>query len=76
MTGQLKQWFEEEPWRSGRDLLDKLQAEYPGDYPDGLLRTVQRRLKVWRSEKACALVFTRSSSASPAIAEVALQAID
>ncbi len=76
VTGQLKQWFEEEPWRSGRDLLDKLQAEYPGDYPDGLLRTVQRRLKVWRSEKACALVFTRSSSAFPAIAEMALQAID
>lgn len=61
VTEQLKRWFEEEPWRSGRDLLEKLQAEQPGgDYPDALLRTVQRRLKIWRSEQACALVFTRS----------------
>jgi hypothetical protein len=72
VTDQLKQWFEEEPWRSGRELLDKLQAEHPGDYADGLLRTVQRRLKIWRSEQACALVFTRSSSASLATAQAAL----
>ena len=26
-------------------------------YPDGLLRTVQRRVKVWRREKATAMVF-------------------
>lgn len=61
VTGQLKRWFEEEPWRSGRELLEKLQSERPGDYPDGLLRTVQRRLKTWRSEQARALVFTGSS---------------
>jgi hypothetical protein len=66
VTEQLKRWFEEEPWRSGRDLLEKLQAELPGDYPDGLLRTVQRRLKIWRSEQACALVFTASSITSGA----------
>ena len=29
----------------------------PGEYPDGLLRTVQRRVKVWRKEKATAMVF-------------------
>jgi hypothetical protein len=46
VTEQLKAWFEEEPWRTGRELLEKLQAEQPGVYPDGLLRTVQRRLKV------------------------------
>lgn len=57
VTGQLKHWFEEEPWRTGRELLERLQAEQPGDYPVGLLRTVQRRLKVWRSEQASALVF-------------------
>lgn len=64
VTEQLKAWFEEEPWRTGRELLEKLQAEQPGDYPDGLLRTVQRRLKVWRSEQARALVF--NPSAAPA----------
>ena len=30
---------------------------HPGEYPDGLLRTVQRRVKVWRREKATAMVF-------------------
>ena len=28
--------------RTARELLEKLQAEQPADYPDGLLRTLQR----------------------------------
>ena len=43
--------------RSSRELLEKLQAAYPGEYPDNLLRTVQRRVKVWRKEKALSMVF-------------------
>ncbi|PWJ84687.1 hypothetical protein C8D77_13211 [Mesorhizobium loti] len=39
------------------ELLSRLQAEYPGDYPDKLLRALKRRLKVWRSEQADALLF-------------------
>jgi hypothetical protein len=74
VTGRLKRWFEDEPWRSGRELLEKLQAETPGDYPEGLLRTVQRRVKIWRSEQACALVFTHSSEATKAAGETGLQA--
>ena len=64
VTAQLKRWFEDEPWRSGRELLEKLQVDQPGDYPDRLVRTVQGRLKIWRSEYAHALVFTHSSSAA------------
>jgi hypothetical protein len=64
VTEQMKRWFEDEPWRSGKELLEKLQTEQPGDYPDGLIRTVQRRLKIWRSEYAHALVFTHSSSSA------------
>lgn len=64
VADQLKAWFEGEPWRTGRELLERLQAEQPGNYPDGLLRTVQRRLKGWRTEKARALVF----SDTPALA--------
>ncbi|MGZ2442146.1 ISNCY family transposase [Sinorhizobium medicae] len=56
-TADLRSWFEAEPWRTGSELLSRLQAEYPGDYPDKLLRTLQRRLKVWRSEQADALLF-------------------
>jgi hypothetical protein len=71
VTVQLERWFEEEPWRSGSELLEKLQAEHPGDYPAALLRTVQRRLKVWRSEQARALVFSGSSITAAATTEPA-----
>ena len=59
VSAELRAWFEAEPWRSGRELLERLQAEHPGRYPDGLLRTVQRRLKVWRAERALDMVFGR-----------------
>lgn len=64
VTDQLKAWFEEEPWRTGRELLARLQVEQPGNYPEGLLRTVQRRLKGWRSEQALALVFSNTPTTS------------
>jgi len=54
---RLRDWFEAEPWRTGRELLDRLQAEQPGAYPDGQLRTLQRRLKIWRQETAHKMVF-------------------
>jgi hypothetical protein len=62
VTALLREWFDTEPWRTGRELLERLQEEHPGSYPDGLLRTVQRRLKTWRNEKALALVFGLSES--------------
>lgn len=70
VTAQLRQWFEAEPWRSGKELLEKLQVEQPGEYPDGLLRTVQRRLKIWRSEQACTLVFAGPPSSTRANGEI------
>ena len=57
VTEQLHAWFEAEPWSTSRQLLERLQAAHPDEYPDGLLRTVQRRVKVWRREKATAMVF-------------------
>jgi len=40
------------------DLPAELQqGEHPGVYPDGQLRTLQRRLKGWRREVAHTLVF-------------------
>jgi hypothetical protein len=38
-------------------LLARLQVEYPGTYGDGLLRTLQRRLKIRRSQIAHTMVF-------------------
>jgi hypothetical protein len=57
VTTVLREWFEAEPWRTSRELFERLQAEYPGMYPDGQLRTCQRRLKEWRREAALRLVF-------------------
>lgn len=63
VTKDLKAWFEEDPSQTGRELLSKLQAAHPDVYPDALLRTVQRRLKVWRGDMARALVFGASQNA-------------
>ena len=60
MTALLHGWYEAEPWRTSRELLDRLQVEQPGIYLDGLLRTVQRRVKNWRRAMAHALVFGRT----------------
>ena len=57
VTEQLRAWFEAEPWTTSRQLLERLQAAHPGVDPDGLLGTVQRHVKVWRREKAMAMVF-------------------
>jgi hypothetical protein len=48
----LKAWFDAEPGITGRELLDRLQATDPETCPDTLIRTVQRRVKVWRREHA------------------------
>ena len=55
VTEQSRVWFLAEPWKTSRGLLDRLQAEHPGDYPDGRPRTLQRRVKGWRMEHARAL---------------------
>jgi len=52
VTTELRGWFEAEPWRTSRELLERLQTEHPGVYPEGRLRTLQRRLKGWRREAA------------------------
>ena len=57
VTAMVREWFEVEPWRTSRELLERLQEQRPGGFPDGQLRTLQRRLKEWRSEQAHKLVF-------------------
>ena len=65
VTSTLREWFEGEPWHTSRELLERLQAEHPGVYPDGRLRTLQRRLKEWRREAAHRMVFG-TTTADPA----------
>ncbi len=45
MTELLREWFEAESWRTSRELLERLQEAHPGLFPDGQLRTLQRRVK-------------------------------
>jgi len=62
VTGSLKAWFDADPGVTGRQLLDRLQVDHPGSYPDNLVRTVQRRLKAWRRERASALVMSANDT--------------
>ena len=61
-------WLETEPDRTATELLLRLQTEQPGIFPGALLRTLQRRLSVWRRAAARKLVFTADIAApTPAI---------
>lgn len=73
VTEEIKAWFDEDQSQTGRELLCRLQAAHPDAYPDALLRTVQRRLKVWRGDMARALVFGSSPPAQPLMASDALR---
>ena len=60
VTEELRTWFDADPSQTASELLARLKttrSATPADYPDALLRTLQRRLKVWRAEIAHALVF-------------------
>jgi hypothetical protein len=38
------------PERTAKELFAEVQRTYPGQYADGQLRTVQRRVKAWRAQ--------------------------
>lgn len=57
-------WLEAEPDRIGRELFERLQSEQDGVFPDGQLRTFQRRIKEWRRAAARELVFASARGAA------------
>jgi hypothetical protein len=59
-------WLESEPDATAKGLLQRLQSEAPNIFPDGLLRTMQRRVQEWRRLAARRLLFTSATSATPA----------
>jgi hypothetical protein len=63
VTALVREWFESEPWRASRELFERLQQVQPGVFPDGQLRTLQRRVKAWRSELAHQMVFGAEAAA-------------
>jgi hypothetical protein len=53
---QVQEWLKEQPDANAKDLFLRLQGSLPGVFPPGQLRTLQRRVKQWRSEIARQLV--------------------
>ena len=57
VAADLDRRFAAAPGSTGREIFEALQAEHPGIYADHLLRTFQRRIKLWRHTHAKSLVF-------------------
>jgi hypothetical protein len=59
----LRAWLELEPEKSAKDLFRRLQSQELGAFSEGQLRTLQRRVKAWRSEMARQLICADASFA-------------
>ena len=53
---QVEQWLNEQPDANAKELFLRLQGSMGGAFAPGQLRTLQRRVKQWRSEIARQLV--------------------
>ena len=50
-------WLMTEPYITARGLMNRLAAMIPDEYADkAQLRTLQRRVKIWRAERAKELI--------------------
>ena len=47
---QIREWLEANPERTAKSVFQELQQHYPNQFPDGQLRTLQRRVKEWRAK--------------------------
>jgi hypothetical protein len=50
-------WLQERPDMEAKAMLKRLQASGFGEFPDGQLRTLQRRVRVWRQQIVQHLVY-------------------
>jgi len=50
-------WLQETPDITAKSLWEKLHQKYPGRFPEGQLRTLQRRIREWRRVMARELVY-------------------
>jgi hypothetical protein len=55
---ELLLWLQAEPEATAQSLLERLQQKYPGRFPEGQVRTLQRRLREWRRVMARQLVYS------------------
>jgi hypothetical protein len=55
-------WLEEKPDMEAKEMLKKLQGSGYGEFPDSQLRTLQRRVRVWRMQIVQQLVYGAEAS--------------
>ena len=60
---QVQRWLNEQPDANAKELFLRLQESMAGTFPPGQLRTLQRRVKQWRSAIARQLVLGLKSGA-------------
>jgi hypothetical protein len=53
---ELCDWLNDDPDQTGSELFSTLTTKYPDCYTAGQLRTLQRRLKIWRHEAVQRLI--------------------
>ena len=77
--GEVLVWLLAEPDATGKVLMARLQSEHPDRFTEAQLRTMQRRVKEWRSIMAKKLVYAgtdEASAASSGLPELALIGAD
>jgi hypothetical protein len=57
-------WLEEKPDIGAKQMLQQLQASGYGEFPDGQLRTLQRRVRLWRMQVVQQLVYGNDQAAT------------
>ena len=55
-------WLQDSPDSTAKELFERLQKEHPNSFPDGQLRTLQRRVRGWRHIMARNLVYANSEA--------------
>lgn len=50
VNDEIRSLLEENPERTAKSIFQEIQKRYPGQYKDGQLRTLQRRVKAWQAE--------------------------
>jgi len=46
---EVERWLQQAPERTAKAIFEELQRRYPNRFPDGQLRTLQRRVREWRA---------------------------
>ena len=55
---------QQSPAATAKALFERLVQNYPGEFQDGQLRTLQRRIRQWRQTMARTLIFSGGQEAT------------